>query len=329
MNNEDLIVLNLIKYLLNREEISGDVIPEMNVNTVTNHQDDLSNQLADYAGSNHELDQLKEQVSSQMQMLQMTIEHLSAEIDRLEAENQALATQENSQDYLRFIQKATFDSEDDLKMILPNSFALQNAEEAPYKNFFWIREKNGLIYLIVAACTGEGMSGISLATVCNNFANHFVPDRESGGDCQTILKDFQRRAQKSLDNHGDFEFAPQLEVGICVIDKLKAEMEFCGSEIQMLVVENNEIKSLKGANKNSDPQKHSLKIRRGSNYYLVSNQYQSRMAAASEASKLDEVLLKMKDQDFSSQRAELKKQINMRPLEDSRQTDVLLLGFGF
>ena len=61
--------------------------------------------------------------------------------------------------YARLIQKSVFPSENYLSSLFPDSFALVKPKNILSGDFYWIKEKEGKIFIAAFDCTGHGVPG--------------------------------------------------------------------------------------------------------------------------------------------------------------------------
>jgi serine phosphatase RsbU (regulator of sigma subunit)/tetratricopeptide (TPR) repeat protein len=107
--------------------------------------------------ANNLLEKQKEEISNQKSV----IEHKNKDIT-------------DSIRYAQRIQEAIFPPEEQVKLVLPDSFVFFQPKDIVSGDFYWIEKKENRIFFAAVDCTGHGVPGAFMSIVGNNGLNKAV-----------------------------------------------------------------------------------------------------------------------------------------------------------
>jgi ligand-binding sensor domain-containing protein/serine phosphatase RsbU (regulator of sigma subunit) len=150
----------------------------------------------------------------------------------------------DSINYARMIQIAIFPSERNFKKILPVSFIFHKPKDIVSGDFYWIHEKEGKIFVVVADCTGHGVPGAFMSILgIELFSNLTNTNIDDPGILLTRLNEEFARVFAGMD---EYNLKDGMDVSFCIIDKEKYLLHFAGAQHSMYHVANDQIYELQG-----------------------------------------------------------------------------------
>ena len=148
--------------------------------------------------------------------------------------------------YAERIQTAIFPPEKMWNEILPDSFVYFKPKDILSGDFYWIEQKDDLIFIAVADCTGHGVPGALISIVNYNLLNKAVLEKELS-DPADILNAVNNWLTISL--HQTFQESTVrdgMDISLCVIDKKKHHLVFAGANNPLYIFTNKEFVQLSG-----------------------------------------------------------------------------------
>jgi len=97
--------------------------------------------------------------------------------------------------YAKRIQKAILPTDEFLKQTLPNAFVLYRPKDIVSGDFYWIAETENTILIAAADCTGHGVPGAFMSTLCIEKLNEAVTNSD---DVSVILQSVNNQIKKVL-----------------------------------------------------------------------------------------------------------------------------------
>lgn len=178
----------------------------------------------------------------------MEKEQVSAEIKRQKEE--LIIKNRNITDSIKYakrIQLAMMPTLKHFRRLFPESFVYYKPKDIISGDFYWVNQKNDKVFLAVVDCTGHGVPGAFMSIIGYELLRNIINKKgvEKPADILNILnKDFAGIFNSGGDN--DFSFRDGMDIGFCVIDKKKANLEFAGAFSTLFLVRNMSIVEIKG-----------------------------------------------------------------------------------
>lgn len=150
--------------------------------------------------------------------------------------------------YASRLQKATLPSIEYIEKIFPESFVFYEPKESLSGDFYLIENiltKSGeeLQFLIVADCTGHGVPGAILSTLCNGL----IKESLLPGTCNStseILEFVRTRIIEFFYSKKDKNIWDGMDAAVCMFDKKNRQMHFSGANCSCYFIRNTEIQEL-------------------------------------------------------------------------------------
>ena len=142
----------------------------------------------------------------------------------------------DSINYARSIQRSLIPTEELFNTHFNDSFVLFKPKDIVSGDFYWIHEKNGLIFYATADCTGHGVPGGFMTMLGLSFLDEIVEAKKV--DDPGIILDLMRdKIISTLRQNGNFgESKDGMDITICVIDKTKKELYYSSANNPLYIV---------------------------------------------------------------------------------------------
>jgi len=162
--------------------------------------------------------------------------------DEIERQKREL---DQSLTYASSIQSALLPDPAYLKRILPQSFVLFKPRDIVSGDFYWVGQKQGIIAVAAADCTGHGVPGAFMSMLGISFLNDIV------GKCipnpNTILNRLREMVMKTLHQTGEHsEHKDGMDISLCVIDYKESMLQYSGALNPLYLFRNGELIEIKG-----------------------------------------------------------------------------------
>jgi serine phosphatase RsbU (regulator of sigma subunit) len=151
--------------------------------------------------------------------------------------------------YARRIQRAVLPSPAYLDHILPDYFTIYKPKDIISGDFYWVRQINKFIIIIVADATGHGVPGALMSMLGVTLLNEQFRTfgiRPPG----VILGHLRSKVKEILAQEGSVNDQKDgMDMAIAIIDKEKKELQFAGADRPLFLIrkkENYELSVLKG-----------------------------------------------------------------------------------
>ena len=138
--------------------------------------------------------------------------------------------------YARRIQKAVLPSPPYLDNILSDYFTIYKPKDIIGGDFYWVREIDGYIVVIVADCTGHGVPGALMSMLGVTLLNEQFRTfgiRQPG----VILGHLRNKVKETLAQEGSVNDQKDgMDMAIAIIDPEKMELQFAGANIPLFLI---------------------------------------------------------------------------------------------
>ncbi|MCC5945564.1 MAG: SpoIIE family protein phosphatase [Bernardetiaceae bacterium] len=274
MTQEDLSVLRLIKNLLEKDEqIQGASPPNLPSQESTNANTYME-QLK------RKVNVLQEQISSQMQMIQMTMEYMEREeankadlIPRAEPEQAG-----NISLYTQSIKQKMLDYKESLSDVLPHSFVMAHEIKDNIAGFLAIKVRNKLFYLVSVQNKLKGVNSTLVMLLVHRILEELLEDHRIQ-DVANIVAHVDKSINDIFATDETKRETP-VSIGICAIDWLNATLSFSGVQTTLFVLDSGKIEEVKttqtplgSLQKQDTPiQKQHIALKKGMFFYLADAQ---------------------------------------------------------
>jgi serine phosphatase RsbU (regulator of sigma subunit) len=127
-----------------------------------------------------------------------------------------------------------------VRQIFNKSFVFYVPKAVVSGDFYWFKNVGGKKLFAAADCTGHGVPGAFMSLVGHNFLNHVT---KVFLDPAQILNNINRLGTEVLRNNNT-GVRDGMDIALCGIDEKELTLEYCGANIPLYVVRNNELMEL-------------------------------------------------------------------------------------
>ena len=124
-----------------------------------------------------------------------------------------------------------------VKQIFNKSFVFYVPKAVVSGDFYWFKNVGGKKLFAAADCTGHGVPGAFMSLVGHNFLNHVT---KVFLDPSQILNNVNRLGTEVLRNNNN-GVRDGMDIALCAIDDKEWMLEYCGANIPLYVVRENEL----------------------------------------------------------------------------------------
>jgi len=193
--------------------------------------------------------QRTKEIEEQNEKMRAQSKKLSTALSEIDKKNQELIkaykNQQNSLAYASKIQNAVMFAENNLEKSLPDAFIFSQPKELVSSDFYWAKEYEDHIFVILVDCTGHGVPGAFLSMIGFEYLTEIV-ELMNVHDPAKILTLLNRKISTALSQSQDKELVDGMDVAICRINKLNNTLTFSGARRPLHYIENGEIHVIKG-----------------------------------------------------------------------------------
>ncbi|HEY4786582.1 MAG TPA: SpoIIE family protein phosphatase, partial [Bacteroidales bacterium] len=137
--------------------------------------------------------------------------------------------------YAQRIQSAVLPPVSVLDRVLPENFVIYNPRDIVSGDFYWVAERDGIVMVAAADCTGHGVPGAFMSMLGIAFLNEIVSKASSTEEIKKIqanevLNQLREHVIVSLHQSGKpDEPKDGMEMAMCIIDTVKMKMQYAGA----------------------------------------------------------------------------------------------------
>jgi serine phosphatase RsbU (regulator of sigma subunit) len=169
----------------------------------------------------------------------------------LEKQHEVLSSQKkkitDSILYAQRIQNAVLPTQEEFAKAFPEHFVLFRPRDIVSGDFYWLTQKDGILILAVADCTGHGVPGAFMSMLGIAYLNEIVSNIGINKHIRTvsasdILNKLREYFINSLHQTGDLqETKDGMELSLCVIDIELGSVQFAGAHNPAYIVRDKEL----------------------------------------------------------------------------------------
>jgi PAS domain S-box-containing protein len=292
----------------------------------------------------------QEELIKQSENLRLANEAISKSQEELERKNKIIERKNEdilaSINYAKRIQQAILPTTEEIDQVLSDYFIMYKPLDIVSGDFYWVTRKHYKIIVAVVDCTGHGIPGAFMSLIGNDLLNEIVNTRSITSP-ELILEELRKDVQRVL-RQGTTLVQDGMDIAICTIDQFpeeykevlgKPKLEFAGAGNPIVLIQNNEIKYIRGDNipiggyhpRHTEKRfvKHTLTIEEPTTFYLFTDGYQDQFGTGENGKfgtrKLRELLLSIHQEPMEVQKAILEKTMQDWLEEPHRQIDDILI----
>jgi len=186
----------------------------------------------------------------------------------------------DSINYANRIITAMMPNEKVMKQHLPHSFVLSMPKDIVSGDFYWITEREDLIFLAVVDCTGHGVPGAFMSIIGFDLLRNIVEDM-GVNDPSEIMQMLDSGVARTFGKQEEDSVRDGMDMVFVVIDKANKSLEYCGAFNPFLMIRDNNIMTIDGdrcsvgatPEENFRFEKHHVDLKKDDIIYLFSDGY--------------------------------------------------------
>lgn len=240
--------------------------------------------------------------------------------------------------YAKRIQDAILPTTNKIKKLLPDSFILFKPKDIVSGDFYWIEEKDNLVYFAAVDCTGHGVPGAFMSLVGYNILRDILKNTEASKPSEILdrLRDGVMNALRA-DETGK-QAKDGMDMTLCAIDYSTLKLQYAAAFNPLYLIRNGElinypankfpIGSYVGEKTSFD--NHEIQLQKGDQIYICSDGYADQFGGPTGkkfmVGNFRKLLLKISEFDSQVQKEELNKTLVSWQGEQEQVDDVLVIG---
>jgi serine phosphatase RsbU (regulator of sigma subunit) len=189
---------------------------------------------------NTEINQQKEEIQTQNDMLLSQKEEIMAYAENMEKANFHISNQneklerinhniKSSINYASKIQNAMLPENSRFSQFFADHFIVFKPRDIVSGDFYYVKEVNDYIIFAVGDCTGHGVPGAFVSMLAISLLNELILRREINQAAQ-LLDVMRDEIKKSLNQKGEQgETKDGLDIALCVINKSSLQLQYAGA----------------------------------------------------------------------------------------------------
>jgi serine phosphatase RsbU (regulator of sigma subunit)/CheY-like chemotaxis protein len=265
----------------------------------------------------------------------------------IEAQHEIVSTQKqkitDSILYAQRIQKAILPPDEEFLKIFPEHFILYKPRDIVSGDFFWLMQKEGIIIVAAADCTGHGVPGAFMSMLGVAYLNEIVTNVGINKHIRAlhasdILNHLREKFIQSLHQKGEIEEAKDgMEISLCIFDMDNHSLQFAGAHNSAYIIRNNELIKLEadkmpiGISVNYSPfTNREYEIKHGDMVYMFSDGYYDQFGGPNGLKFLSgnfrKLLLEIHQQPVAEQKKRLEETIEKWKGDREQLDDMLVIG---
>lgn len=187
---------------------------------------------------------LEQKVHARTLQLKEEKENVEIQKSLVEEKNQNIT---DSINYAKRIQNSILPSRETIKQLLPDAFIWYQPKDIISGDFYWIAEKEDLIFLAVADCTGHGVPG-ALMSMLGSSLLHQIVNNKTINEPSRILGELDREVIRSLQQKGmDGESKEGMDISFVELNRSNRQLRFAGAKRPLLIYRRGELMEMAGS----------------------------------------------------------------------------------
>jgi len=220
------------------------------------------------------------------QIVKERTEEVVKQKDEIEKQRDEIADKNrsitDSIEYASRIQTAVLPSHEYAREILPEHFIFFRPRDIVSGDFYWMTQKDNLLVLIAADCTGHGVPGAFMSMLGVSFLNEIV-NRHDITSANAILNQLRTDVKKTLGQEGkEGEAKDGMDLALCIVDLEKLKLQYAGAYNPFYLYRNNELIEIKAdrmpigiyINEKETFSNHEIELQKGDVFYIFSDGFQ-------------------------------------------------------
>lgn len=294
----------------------------------------------------HALLKMREDLAENERMLEQKVVERTEEVVRQKSEIETKNVEleilykqvTDSIHYAKRIQDAILPTNSRVTKLLPDSFILFKPKDIVSGDFYWIEQKNNLVYFAAVDCTGHGVPGAFMSLVGYNILRDILKNSpaEKPSEILDRLRDGVMNTLRA-DESGK-QAKDGMDMTLCAINYDTMELQYAAAFNPLYIVRNGElmqhqankfpIGSYIGEKNNFD--NHTIQLLKGDQIFIFSDGYADQFGGPTGkkfmVGNFRKLLVSIANLDSQSQKEELNKTLVVWQGEQEQVDDVLVIG---
>ncbi len=241
--------------------------------------------------------------------------------------------------YAERIQRAVLTPKEIVSEYIPEHFVMFRPRDIVSGDFYWAAEKENILIVTAADCTGHGVPGAFMSMLGISFLNQIIAELPMDNlRANVVLDELRDKVKKSLRQTGkEGEAKDGMDMALCIIDKANMKMNFAGAQNSLVLIRNKEIIQYQaddqpiGISYSEHPFTiHELDMLAGDTYYIFSDGYADQFGEKTKkkffSKRLREMFLQMNEKPMTEQLELLETTFDEWKGARSQMDDVLVMG---
>jgi serine phosphatase RsbU (regulator of sigma subunit) len=263
-----------------------------------------------------------------------------AEIHRLKNVELKVKNEEilSSVKYARYIQNAILPSESFIKKHLKEYFLIYQPKDIVAGDFYWLESHGDKILFAVADCTGHGVPGALMSTMCYSALSRSV--KEFNLSDPGMILDKTSILLKESFSKSNTVIHDGMDIGLCVWDTKSNELFFAGANRSLFSIHESDLIEAKGDRQsigNSETTirftSHKVAYTKNMLIYLFTDGFTDQFGGPAgkkfKTSQLKELLLSIHTEDLEQQEELIRSNLNNWMKGYEQIDDICLMGVKF
>ncbi len=184
-------------------------------------------------------------------LLELSNKQIVEQKEEIEKQRDIAETQKrkvtDSINYAKRIQSAVMPPLSLFEKYFPEHFILFNPRDIVSGDFYWITQKDGVIIVAVADCTGHGVPGAFMSMLGVAYLNEIVNKIAVNRHIRTlhaneILNQLRDNVIASLHQTGKSnESKDGMDISLCIVDLEQKHLQYAGAHNPLYIIRNNEL----------------------------------------------------------------------------------------
>ena len=276
------------------------------------------------------------------QIVQERTREVVEQKDKIEKQRDEIAKKNrditDSIEYASKIQNAVLPSSNITKQILPEHFIFFKPRDIVSGDFYWVNQKNDLIIIIAADCTGHGVPGAFMSMLGVSLLNEIVNKHEVT-KANLILNELREEVKRTLRQTGrEGEAKDGMDISLCLLDRKKMQMQYAGAYNPLYLFRDGKLYQYKadrmpiGIYIKEKPtfSNQLIDLKKGDTFYIFSDGYPDQFGGENgrkfKTRQLKDLLADIQDKSMDEQYRIVEETINKWKGDHEQIDDVLLMG---
>lgn len=249
--------------------------------------------------------------------------------------------------YARRIQSAVIPKPETLSDHFKDNFILYKPRDIVSGDFYWYAQKDNLLVIAAADCTGHGVPGAFMSMLGVAYLNEIVNKiainiHINSLNADEILNQLRERVISSL-HQSESKRDPKdgMDIALCIVDTEKKKVQYAGAYNPLLIIRKGEILEFKGdkmpvsyhRRMNVPFTRHEIELQANDCIYMFSDGYIDQFGGKDGhkylMKRFKQKLINIHQKPMIEQRSILEREFNQWRGEYGQIDDVLVMGFRF